>query len=230
MDKIDYRKNYILVFDTETANSNSQEGLCPANSMVYDLGWLIVDTKGKVYETKSFVNADIYCDYPQMMSSAYFSNKLPQYAEDIKNGSRILATFSTIKKAFAETCQKYKVKAISAHNARFDYSALCATQRYLTKSKYRYFFPYGIEIWDTLKMARDVICTMPSYQQYCFDFGYLTKNGKPRATAEILYRFISGNENFIESHTGLEDCEIEKDILLYCLKKKPPRKKLWENS
>ena len=36
-------------------------------------------------------------------------------------------------------------------------------------------------------------------------------------------------EDFIESHTGLEDCEIEKDILIYCLQKNPPRKKLWEN-
>ena len=49
------------------------------------------------------------------------------------------------------------------------------------------------------------------------------------ATAEILYRFLSGDENFIESHTGLEDCEIEKEILVYCLKKHPQRKKLWEN-
>ena len=229
MNKIDHRKNYILVFYTETANSSSTEGLCPSNSMVYDLGWLVTDTKGNVYETASFVNADIYCDYEEMMNSAYYSSKLPQYEEDIKNGLRTLATFATIRKAFWETCKKYKVTAISAHNARFDYSALNGTQRYLTKSKYRYFFPYGIEIWDTLKMARDVICTMPSYEKYCWDFNYLTKNGKPRATAEILYRFLSGNENFIESHTGLKDCEIEKEILIYCLKKHPPRKKLWEN-
>jgi hypothetical protein len=78
-------------------------------------------------------------------------------------------------------------------------------------------------------MAREVICTMPSYEKYCWEFGHLTKNGKPRATAEILYRFLSGDENFIESHTGLEDCEIEKEILVYCLKKHPQRKKLWEN-
>lgn len=226
---IDKRKNYVLVFDTETANSNSDEGLCPSNSMVYDCSWLVTDTKGIVYERASYVNADIYCNYKEMMNSAYYSNKLPQYEEGLKNGTHTLATFKTIRRAFYETCKKYNVKAISAHNARFDYSALNGTQRYLTKSKYRYFFPYGVEIWDTLKMARDVICTMPTYEQYCWDFGHLTKNGKPRATAEILYRFISGNEDFIESHTGLADCEIEKDILIYCLQKNPPRKKLWEN-
>ena len=229
MEKIDNRHHYIVVLDTETANSNSEEGLVPSNSMVYDCGWLVTDTKGRIYETASYVNADIYCNYKEMMNSAYYSDKLPQYEEDLKNGKRKLATFNTIRKDLYETCRKYNVMAISAHNARFDYSALTSTQRYLTKSKYRYFFPYGVEIWDTLKMARDVICTMPTYEQYCWDFGYLTKNGKPRATAEILYRFISGNEDFIESHTGLEDCEIEKDILIYCLQKNPPRKKLWEN-
>jgi DNA polymerase III epsilon subunit-like protein len=164
-----------------------------------------------------------------MMQSSYYSNKLPQYENDLKNGTRTLATFNTIRKALYETCRKYNIMAISAHNARFDYSALTSTQRYLTKSKYRYFFPKNVEICDTLKMARDVIGKMPTYIKFCEYHGFLTKNGKPQLKAETLYRFITNDPTYIESHTALEDVLIEKEILAYCYRQhKKMRRKLWD--
>ena len=127
---------------------------------------------------------------------------------------------------------KYETNIVIAHNAGFDNRATNNTQRYLTKSKYRYFFPYGTEIWDTLKMANDTICKQKTYIRWCERNGYMTNHSKPRprATAEILYRYISGNEDFIESHTGLEDVMIEKEIFAHCMRQhKPMRKKLFEN-
>ena len=118
-----------------------------------------------------------------------------------------------------------KVKAIIAHNARFDYRSTTRTQRYLTKSKYRFFLPYGIEIWDTLKMAQDTICKQKSYVQWAKDNGFCTKNGRPKATAEILYRYITGQKNFIENHTGLEDVLIEKEIFSHCIRQKKKMRK-----
>ena len=55
---------------------------------------------------------------------------------------------------------------------------------------------------------------------------HVTKSGRPQATAEILYRYISGDDDFIESHTGLEDVMIEKEIFVHCMRQhKPMRKK-----
>ena len=52
---------------------------------------------------------------------------------------------------------------------------------------------------------------------------------RPQLKAEVLYRYISGNNEFIESHTGLEDVLIEKEIFAYCVKqKKAMRRKLFE--
>lgn len=34
--------------------------------------------------------------------------------------------------------------------------------------------------------------------------------------AEVIYKYISGNNDFIESHTGLEDVMIEKEIFAKC--------------
>ena len=102
---------------------------------------------------------------------------------------------------------------------RFDYGSLNNTQRWLTKSKYRYFLPYGVEVCDTLKLSRQLIAPLPTYRHFCEENGYITKNNQVRLTAEIIHRFISGDEDFQEEHKGLDDCLIEKDILAYCYRK-----------
>ena len=226
---MDRRINYKIVLDTETCPIDKDVNeVSPQNMWVYDCGWAVVDKRGKVYKTRSFINADIFLGEKELMNSAYYSNKIPMYWEQIKRGERILTSFHNIRKALLEDIAEFEVKEIFAHNMRFDYGTLNTTQRWLTKSQYRYFFPYEIEICDTLKMARNVIAKMPTYQRFCKENGYLTKNGQYRLTAEIIYRFISKNNDFIESHTGLEDVLIEKEILAYCYKQhKKMCKKLW---
>lgn len=229
--KIDRRRHYILVVDTETANTEKINGqLDPTNCLVYDVGWQVVDKHGNVYERASFVNADIYIGEKELMKSAYYANKLPRYEQDLKTGKRKLATTKTIRLKMFDTIKEYKIKTVCAHNARFDYNSLNATQRWVTKSKYRYFLPADVEIWDTMKMARDVIHKMPTYRYFCEEHGLLTKNGRLSSTAENLYRFIIKDPTFTENHTGLEDVEIESQILAYCFRQhKKMRKKLWEN-
>jgi hypothetical protein len=115
-------------------------------------------------------------------------------------------------------CELYNIKAIIAHNMGFDYRSCTTTQRYETASKYRYFFPKGVELWDTMKMAQDVILTKASYRRFCEENGYICKNGQLRKTAEILYRFIAQDEDFEEEHKAMEDVDIECQIFWYCLK------------
>ena len=202
-----------IVIDTETANSID-------DPIVYDIGFAVVDRTGKVYETHSYAIADVILD-DEMMNTAYYAEKLPQYWEEIKNGKRLLRRFKTVKMILADVCKQYDIKVVVAHNARFDYRSLNLTQRYITSSKYRYFFPYGIKIWDTLKMSKEVLKENEDYAQFCEDNGYITKNNQKRFTAEILYRFITCDNEFIEKHKGLDDVLIEKDIFAYCLNEKP---------
>ena len=208
--KIDKRRTYYIVFDTETCNNMD-------NPLMYDLGFAVVDKMGNVYAHFSFIIYEVFFGMNELMKSAYYSNKLPQYYEDIENGNRKIVTLFTAKKIFNEVCKEYNVRAIIAHNARFDYKSTNGTQRYITKSKYRFFLPYGIELWDTMKMAKDTIAKQKNYIRFCEENNYLTKNGKVRVTAEILYKYISGNNDFIESHTGLEDVMIEKEIFSKCM-------------
>lgn len=229
---IDKRKHYILMLDTETANTIvSEDGkMDMSNVLVYDCGWAVVDTKGTVYETASFVNRDIFCDEIDLMRSAYYGWKRPRYVAELQAGKRKMASTYEIRQAMLEVIDKYNIKEVCAHNARFDSKALDITQRFCTGSKYRYWFPFDtVEWWDTMKMASDVILKMPTYIKFCEEHGYLTDSGKPRKTAEILYRFITGNTEFEEEHTGLEDVLIEAEIMWYCFRQhKPMRKSLYD--
>lgn len=229
---MDKRISYKIVIDTETCPiDKNYDGVAPQNMWVYDCGWAVVDKRGKVYKARSFVNADIFLGEKELMRSAYYANKIPMYWKQIKNGQRTLTNFYNIRKTLLEDISEFNVTQIFAHNMRFDYGTLNQTERWLTKSKYRYFFPKKIEICDTLKMARDVISKMPSYKRFCQENGYITKNNQLRLTAEILYRFITKDNSFVESHTGLEDVLIEKEILSYCYKQhKKMRKNLWEKA
>ena len=228
--KIDKRISYKIVVDTETCPVDKDfDGVSPDNMWVYDLGYAVVDKRGNVYETFSFVNADIFLNEKELMKSAYYAKKIPMYWEDIKAGKRILTSFYNIRKQLLESIKEYEVTEIFAHNMRFDYGTLNVTQRWLTKSKYRYFFPYGMEICDTLKMARDILGNMPTYRRFCEENGFMTKSNQPQYKAETIYKFITKDLDFVESHTGLEDVLIEKEILAYCYKQhKRMRKLLFE--
>ena len=155
------------------------------------------------------------------MKSAYFSEKIPSYWEDIKKGKRELKTFRNIQKAFRECVNKNKIEIVLAHNARFDNRSLNLTLRFLTNSRQRYFFPFGVKIWDTLKMSREVLKNDDSYGEFCYANEYLTKRMCKRFTAEIIYRFLMNDNSFEESHTGLEDVLIEKEIFAFCIRKNP---------
>jgi len=229
--KIDRRRHYILVVDTETANTIMGEDgkMDMSDVLVYDCGWAVVDKYGAVYETASYVNRDIFVYEREMMRTAYYANKIPRYVDELRQGARVMASTYEIRQAMLETIERWGIQHVSAHNARFDANGLNRTQSYTTNGRFRYWFPFGKVIWwDTMKMAQDVICPMPTYIKFCQKHGYVLPNGKPRKTAEILYRFITGNTEFAESHTGLEDVLIEKDILAYCFRQhKAMRKELW---
>lgn len=214
---------YTIVLDTETANS-LDDPFC------YDIGWAVVDlSTSEIVKTESYAVAEIFLD-KELMNSAYFADKIPSYWEEIKFGNRKLARLQTIRRTLNADCKTFAINQIYAHNARFDYRSCNLTQRYLTSSKYRFFFPYGVEICDTLKMARKAFANDEAYNEFCATNGYKTKNGQNRFTAEIIYRFLTNNTSFEEVHKGLDDVKIEKEILFECIRRGVTDGALWERA
>lgn len=198
----------LIVLDTETTNSIEEP-------LAYDIGWAVVTEEGEVLKTESYAVAEIFLD-KELMQVAYFAEKIPQYWDEIKNGERKLARLSTIFKSLYADTRAYGVKEIYAHNARFDDLSLKLTQRFISGSKYRYFLPYGVKMCDTLKMSREAFGKDPEYKAFCDENNYKTPRGQRRMTAEVIYRFISGQNDFEEVHKGIDDVLIEKEILIEC--------------
>lgn len=203
----------VMILDTETTNDIE----CP---IVYDVGYQIFTLRDGVLCEKSFVNADVFLDR-ELMGSAFFLDKIPIYWDEITEGTRELRKWKNIKKNLAKDVKEFGVSVACAHNAAFDNRALNTTQRYLTCSKWRWFLPYGLTWWDTLKMSRQVLKQNEDYSNFCIANDYITKNNQLRYTAEIIYRWLTDNVEFEEHHTGLEDVRIERKIFEYLVKQEP---------
>lgn len=203
------RKNEnFIVIDTETAGSVNYP-------LPYDCGYVVMNRKGEVLASRSFVVAEIYCDEPDMMNTAYYAEKLPQYADDLRTGKRRLARLSTIRKQILADMEAFKTTTVYAYNMNFDKRALNNVQQFVTK-KYSIFFPENTEFRCIWNMACQVLLSRPSYIKFALVNGFVSTKGNILTNAECCYRYITKNVDFIEEHRGLEDVTIEAEILLKC--------------
>ena len=199
-----------IVLDVETANDT-------VDALTYDIGFIVADRHGNIYESHSFCVYDIYCCEKELMQSAYYAKKLPLYEEGLKNGEYKLVKFSTVKNLIWQLMKEYNITKVFAYNCNFDRNALTKTQRWLTKSKYRYFFPYETEFCDIWNFACSTICQQKGYKNFCELNGYISNRGNNyRSSAECVYQFITNQNTFEELHQGLADVYIEYEILLKC--------------
>ena len=201
----------ILMLDTETANTLDEP-------ILYDFGAWLIDTDGNSYEKVNWVIRETFLN-KELMETAYFAAKIPAYWQDIWAGKREVKSIWDVYRYLRDVKRRYPDVKLCAHNAAFDMKTLRVSLRYLTKSFKRWMVPYGTEVYDTLRMARDTICKDEEYVKFCESNGFLTTQGKPQATAEVLYRYLTGNVEFTEEHTGLADVEIETEILRECYRR-----------
>ena len=203
------KKEMFLVIDTETANTIEQP-------LPYDIGYAICDRYGNIAVERSFVVAEIFLDYKEMMKSAYFAEKIPHYWEDIKNGTREIKSIFNIRKQIKEDMKKYRIKKVGAYNMAFDKRALNNVIRYCSKSLIRWFFPFGTEFFCIWHLACQTLLNTTSYIKFALANGLESDKGNILTSAESCYRFLTNSVDFEESHTGLEDVRIEIEIMAKC--------------
>lgn len=213
----------ILVIDTETTNTLNNCDM--SDVLIYDCGWAVCDILGNVYETASYVNQDIFFKEAELMKSAYYANKIPLYLKDIYEGKRHVAGIWDIRRELFNVIERYNIRYVAAYNARFDANALNRTISWITKSFARYFYRFNqIEWLDIMKMAQDAVVNTRNYKTWAIERGFVTKTGTPRKAAEIVFRYISGDDNFQEQHTGLADVLDEIQIMAFCFSERKRRK------
>ena len=203
-------KKYLII-DTETCGDVNQP-------IPYDVGYMIVDKDGTVYREGSFIIADIFFDLYDAVQTCYYKEKLPRYCEDIKTGRREVKTCYQARQQILTDMKETKCKTVCAYNAGFDRKALNNLIRYTTKSKYRWFFPFGTDFQCIWNMACQVLLDSTNYISFARKNGLVSEKGNIKTSAEACYQYITKKIDFVESHTAYEDVMIEKDIFVKCLK------------
>lgn len=209
---LNLNNRFILLLDVETANDTT-------DALVYDVSGMLIDLYGNTYEQFAFVIRDIFCDERELVKVAYYGSKIPEYIADIQAGKKIMVDFLQARNYILRLMKQYNCNTVAAYNCSFDRRALNTTLRFLTKSKYRWFFPYNTEFICIWNMACNSICQTSEYKTFAETNRYFSNRGKNyRATAETVYAFLTNNSQFQEEHKGLEDVKIEKEILTECIK------------
>lgn len=201
-----------VTLDIETANTTE-------DALAYDVGFVAHYNDGTILEKHSYIIREVFFGMADLMQSAYYAHKIPEYLESIKRGERVVASAYEVRKALHDVCKKYNVKVIMAYNASFDTKGLNTTQRYLTKSAYRWFLPYGVKVECIWHMACQTICSQKKYYDFCHENGFVSKSGNIQTSAECVYRFLTDNPTFTEEHKGLDDVLIETAIFVECRNK-----------
>ena len=203
----------VLVIDTETTNGLEQP-------LPYDVGYAIVDTStGEILRKRSFVVAEIFFD-KALMKEAFFAEKIPQYWRDIKAKKRVIKPICKIRRFIRSDMEEFNVKKVGAYNMGFDNRATRNDIRFISGSMVRWFFPYGTEFFCIWNMACTSILSTEEYVNFAIKNNFISESGNIQTGAEIVYKYITQNVDFVENHTGLEDVLIEIDIMMAVLKSK----------
>jgi hypothetical protein len=200
-----------LILDTETCNTIEQP-------LPYDIGWAICDKNGNILIERSFLVAEVFLDMKDVMQSAYYAEKIPNYWEDVKKNLRTIAPMWKIRKIMLKDMKEYNVKTVGAYNMGFDKRALNNLMRYISKSWCRWWFPFGTEFICIWSMACDVLLNRTTYIKFALNNGLISDANNIFTSAECAYKYITKNIDFKESHTGLEDVKIEIEIMTKCFK------------
>jgi hypothetical protein len=203
-----------LIIDTETGGDL-------ANPYIYDFGYVIINRKGeRLTEFHSCVEEVI--TNPDLMMKAFYAKKIfSVYLPNIANGNMGIDSWSNILEQLQSDIEKYNVKTICAYNAKFDFRAIKTTNKLLGFDS---FFNKPMRVLCLWECACELIMSNRNYKQTAIALGWVTDKGNIRTSAEMAYRYIQNDFDFIESHTALDDARIESIILEYCFntKKKLP--------
>lgn len=75
-------------------------------------------------------------------------------------------------------------------------------------------------LFDVWGLSCKYILDNDNYRNMCIENGWITASGKYyKTSAETCYRFFKGNNDFIESHTAIDDTEIESEIFTEILRR-----------
>ena len=195
----------IMIFDTETTSLDKP--------FCYNIGYQIVDTEtGETLVARDFVVEQVWHNLP-LFSSAYYADKRPIYVNRMRSRAVIMDKFGYICRQMIRDIKQYEVAHAYVYNSPFDEKVFNFNCDWYKCSN-----PFDtVQIHDIRGYAHQFIVD-EKYIAYCEEHNLFTESGNYSSTAEAVYRYISGKDDFDEEHTALSDSVIETEILFYAMR------------
>ena len=220
------KAKHFLVADGETVGLGKR-------ALVYDFAYVIA-TRKEVKLERAFLIREILTS-PSVMLRAMMSDHwrlgfggkiFSHYVPALDTSHLRLFDWDDVVATLRDDMRTYSVDVFSAYNLGFDMRALGRTQEYLRDGgKILEYRPTLLDLWQ---FACETVCNTRLYHDtaraYGTETGWITAADNVRTTAEKVYAYLTQQFDFIESHTALEDAQIETEILqrLLAQKKKIP--------
>jgi len=191
----------ICVFDTETTSLDKP--------FCYNVGYCIVDTEtGKNLVERDFVVEQIWHN-PELFCSAYYADKRPIYISAMRSKKTVMDKFGYVCQQMIRDFKYFDVSFAYAYNSNFDERVFNFNCDWFKCCN-----PFdNIQIYDIRDYAIKFFCDN-QYKDFCERNEYFTDSLNYSTTAEVMYRYLTSNTDFIEDHTALSDSKIETEILL----------------
>jgi len=211
-----------LVTDTETIGVGNR-------AIVFDFAY-VISTRKQILQERSFLVREVLTN-PALMFSAIaddnwresFGGKIFRHYIPALDESRLkIFGWQDIIETLRDDMRTYDVDVFAAYNLPFDTKAIGKTHAHIQETgKVLAYRPDMLCLWD---FSCSTVCNTQLYHDVARrmgqDAGWLTPADNVRTTAEKVYAYLTGNFDFIESHTALEDAQIETEILYRLLKRK----------
>lgn len=192
-----------LVFDTETTSLD--------RPFCYDVGYKILDNNGTELTRKHYIVEQVWHNLP-LFESAYYKDKRPLYVQLMRTHKATMDKWGYVMQVMARDIKRYGVTDAYAYNSDFDDKVFAFNCDW-----FKCINPFdNIPVHDIWGYASAFITGSDSYKAFCEEHEYFTDSGNYKASAEIVYRYISDDLAFDEAHMGAFDVDIETEILQYC--------------
>ena len=251
-----------LVLDCETATlpiikdytmtDKQRQTISIAKPLIYDIGWQVVSSTGRVYSRHNFLIQETFF-VPAVFNTAYYRDKRPLYMDLLNSGKISVANWKEMLTILRRDLE-YSDLAL-AYNAMFDYKkAIPYTNSYIYALYGKHYQNWedkerkSIEnmlagfkppsnpkfdgenliiknkkypIADLWGMSCETLINEDKFKKDSIKNLKVSASGLYfKTSAERTTQYIMKNNDFVESHTALDDVLIETDVLLKVIKKK----------
>jgi len=201
----------VIVFDTETIDTKELSA--------FDIGYVVTDN-GIAVEQASFLIEETYKG-PLFKNAYYYEKNKERYEEYESTGQSLLVPLASARADLNKAIVHHAVEIIAGFIISFDIRALNYNfKKYLGETN-----EITVESLGKNRVVIDIpvlfalLYNGKEFKDWCKNNNCLTDKGNYKTTAEVIYRFISGNNEHEEEHTALQDSIEESAIFWHLVNK-----------